>query len=632
MAVGLASGLDSLALAEDALDEAGQIGVLKSDADWVEKQAACRSLRRIGTEKSIPALAALLADEKLSHMARYALESMPYPEVDQALRDALDTAEGLPKAGVISSIGVRRDLEAVSLLAPLLKDPNADVARTTMGALGRIATPKAVKALMDYSNAVPDPMRPALIEGLLAAANRLVEDDKAKQAVSIYQELLESSWPMHARMGAFRGLAYAQPKRAPKRLIDALGGDEPLFRDMAAQLVAETSGAETTMEYASALPTLPAEGQAALLRSLASRGDAAARPAVALAVQSPDEQVKLAAVKALGVLGGKADVATLTGLLASDDAGIADAATASLVAMQGEEIDPAIAAIVPGAAPAVRAQLLELLTNRRAEQAVPLSVKALADADASVREAGLRVLALLGGNAETPAVVAALAKAADTSERAAVEKALTAMCSRGGDAVLPVVLDAMNGSGSESRVVLLRGLARIGGPKALETVLAAIDGDDKEVGDEAVRLLSNWDTLDAAPHLAKLAESKDEMRQVQGLRGYVRLARTEPSVENKTEMLTKATKLAKRPEEKKLVLAAWGTVPTEQSLKALRPHLKNEAVRDEAALAIIAVAAELGKKDEDNKARSIEALRGVVDKCEDKEIRRSAQKTLADLK
>ncbi len=633
MAVLLAGGLDSIASAQDALDEAGQIAVLQSDADWLEKQAACRGLRRIGTEKSIPALAALLADEKLSHMARYALESMQYPEVDQVLRDALGTTEGLPKAGVISSIGVRRDTKAVSLLAPLPGDPNADIARAALGALGRIATPKAVKALMDSAGSVPEPVQPALIEGLLAAAERLVEDGKTKQAVSVYQELFDSSWPMHARMGAFRGLAYAQPEQAPKRLIDALGGDEPLFRDMAAQLVAETSGAETTVEYANALPGLPADGQTALLRGLATRGDAAARPAVAQAAQGSDEQVKLAAVKALGALGGQADVAVLTGLLASDDAGIADAAKASLLAMQGQEIDATIAAIVPSASPAaVRAALLELLTNRRAEQALPLSLEALGDADASVRKAGLRVVAFLGENNDAPAVIAALAKAADASERAAVEKALSAICLRGGDAVLPTVLGAMNGADSESRVVLLRGLARIGGPKALETVLAAIDGDDKEVGDEGVRLLSNWDTFDAAPHLGKLAESKDQLRQVHGLRGYIRLARTEPSIETKTDMLAKATKLAQRDEEKRLVLAAWGTVPTEQSLKTLRPYLKSETIRNEASLAIIAVAAELGKKDQDNKAQCIEILRTVVQKCTDKEIRRSARKTLAGLK
>ena len=42
---------------------------------------------RSGSAASVPALTALLTDEKLSHMARYALERMPCPEAVKAMRD-----------------------------------------------------------------------------------------------------------------------------------------------------------------------------------------------------------------------------------------------------------------------------------------------------------------------------------------------------------------------------------------------------------------------------------------------------------------------------------------------------------------------------------------------------------------
>ncbi|MCK4415439.1 MAG: HEAT repeat domain-containing protein, partial [Candidatus Eisenbacteria sp.] len=75
--------------------------------------------------------------------------------------------------------------------------------------------------------------------------------------------------------------------------------------------------------YAEALSRAPAEAQVALLRGLADRGDPTARPAVAQVLNSTDGPVKLAAVKALGALGGVEDVAALTDLLASDDAELA---------------------------------------------------------------------------------------------------------------------------------------------------------------------------------------------------------------------------------------------------------------------------------------------------------------------
>ncbi len=625
----LACGQVSITLADETLNETALIAVLKSDAGWLEKQAACRDLRRTGTAKSIPVLAALLLDEELSHMVRYALEPMPYPEVDQALRDALAETTGMPKVGVIISIGARRDVHAVALLVPLLKGTEMDVARAAAGALGRIATPEAIKALFDFRSAVPRAVRPALAEGLLTAGQRFVQDGKGHLAAPVYQNLLESSWPMHVRMGAFRGLVYAQPNRAQDRLIKALGGNVPLFRDMAAQIIAETTGADATKLYADALPKLPTDGQAALLRGLADRKDPSARPAVAKAIHSSDKQVKLAAVKALGVIGSAVDVATLAELLVSDDDDIAHAAKAGLTTMQGEGVNSAIAAAVPNVAPASRVHLLELLANRKAEQAVPMAVNSLKDTNVSVRIEALRTLTVLGGEEQAPVVVAALKKAVDSSERAAAEKALGAICSRCGDNMLPVVLDGMNGANLESRIVLLGALGRIGGSKAIKPVLAALNDSNEQINDEAVRVLSNWSTLEAVPYLLELAQSDKLSRHVLGLRGYIRLVRTEPSTKKKTRMLTKAMTLAKRPSEMKLVMAALGTLPTEQSLNMLLLHLDDEEMRNEAASAIVEVAAELGKK---NKTRAVDALRSVIKKCKDEGIRKSARKTLSIFK
>ena len=107
-------------------------------------------------------------------------------------------------------------------LVPLLNDPDIDVARAAARALGRIATPKASKALYDFLNTAPESLRPALAEALLAAGQRLVQDGRRDLAARIYEDLIATRWPMHVRMGAFHGLAYAQPDRAPTRLIDAL--------------------------------------------------------------------------------------------------------------------------------------------------------------------------------------------------------------------------------------------------------------------------------------------------------------------------------------------------------------------------------------------------------------------------
>ncbi|MHC4096805.1 MAG: HEAT repeat domain-containing protein [Planctomycetota bacterium] len=123
------------------------IAVLKSNASHKEKADACRHLAIIGTKKAVAPLAALLVDEKLSHMARYGLEPIPDPAVDKAFRDALGKLKGRPLVGVIGSIGVRRDAKAVPALAKLLHNSGRDVTQAASRALGSIGNTDAAKAL-----------------------------------------------------------------------------------------------------------------------------------------------------------------------------------------------------------------------------------------------------------------------------------------------------------------------------------------------------------------------------------------------------------------------------------------------------------------------------------------------------
>src|ERR1017187_9182810 len=88
-------------------EEQQLIGVLQSNPSAAEKDAACARLKRIGTDLSVPALAALLTDEQLSHSARYALESMPSSKAGQALTEALSKTSGQTKVGLINSLGFR---------------------------------------------------------------------------------------------------------------------------------------------------------------------------------------------------------------------------------------------------------------------------------------------------------------------------------------------------------------------------------------------------------------------------------------------------------------------------------------------------------------------------------------------
>ena len=97
--------------------------------------------------EAIPALVALLPDEKLNLYARFGLEGILDPAVDAALRDAATKLQGRPQIGVINSIGQRRDAGAVELLKDCWHSQDAAVAGAAAGALGRIGTSEAAAVL-----------------------------------------------------------------------------------------------------------------------------------------------------------------------------------------------------------------------------------------------------------------------------------------------------------------------------------------------------------------------------------------------------------------------------------------------------------------------------------------------------
>ena len=619
------------AAAADPAAEAKWIAVLQSAAPWEEKQQACRELRVVGTVNAIPELAALLTDPQLAGYARFALEAMPFPEVDMLLHDALTKASGPQLTGIVITMGARRDAAAAPLIAPLLENDDADLARAAAGALGRIATPESVDALARFRAAAPEALRPAAEEGLLAAAERWITGGRGDQAAPVLEALVDPAAAPNTRMGAFYLLAAAQPDRAPDRLLAALAGNDASLRDMAARIISETKGADLTARYAGALPGLAPEGQIALVRALADRRDPAARPAVVAALDSPENTVRVAALKALAKLGNAGDVPALTALMASEDTDTAATARATLATIEGAEVDAALAAAV-GAAPApVQAKLLDLLLDRRAAQALPSAIEQVRAGDDAVRGAALRTLAVLGTPEHATLLISVLDTAPDNAARAAVENALGSLCARCGDEALPAVINAMGCAKTESRLALLRAAGRAGGAKALGAVVQSLNDPDQAFRDEALRELSEWPTADAAPQLLELAKSDQENRHVLGLRGYIRLTRAATDPAAKAAMLAQAMELTRAPGEKWQVLAAWGTLKTVQSLDTLLPFLQDPQVKNEAGSAIIAVATEVAKAGGDGKTRAVDALKAVVAACDNPAVVENANRILATL-
>jgi HEAT repeat protein len=187
--------------------------VLKTGASRSAKDFVCRQLRTIGTAASVPALAGLLTDKDLSHMARYALERIPEPAAAQVMREALPKVKGTLKVGIIGSLGARRDTASVQALVVLFNDADPAVASAAARALGNIGTSEAGTALGAFVGKAPEKVKPAAVDACLVCAERLLAGGKKAEATLLYKPLTSPQQPKHVRLAATRGLLAVAGKK-----------------------------------------------------------------------------------------------------------------------------------------------------------------------------------------------------------------------------------------------------------------------------------------------------------------------------------------------------------------------------------------------------------------------------------
>jgi HEAT repeat protein len=183
-------------------------GYLGASYSSVARAFVCRELAIIGSAASVPGLAPLLLDDELSVFARQALERIPGPEADKALRDAIAKSKGRTRIGIINSVAVRRDPRSVSVLVQAAsEEPEATAAAAK--ALGEIGTTESAKALEMFRGKGTTTQRLAVADAFLICAERFIASGERAQALKMIEPLTDSSQPAHVRLAASRALSAA---------------------------------------------------------------------------------------------------------------------------------------------------------------------------------------------------------------------------------------------------------------------------------------------------------------------------------------------------------------------------------------------------------------------------------------
>jgi HEAT repeat protein len=614
------------------------ISVLQSDAPPQDKAIPCKQLAIYGTKDAVPALAPLLLDPQLASWARIALEAIPDPAADDALREALGKAQGRLLVGVINSIGVRRDAQAVNGLAAKLKDPDPAVASAAAVALGRIGGAQSAKVLRQSLANAPAAVRPAVAEGcILCAEQYLAESGKADalhEAVQLYDAVRKADIPKQKRMEAIRGAILARQTAGLPLLLEQLQSQDKAYVAIGLRVARELPGREVTEALAVELEKTSPDRQAALLLAVADRKDAAVYPAVLKAAKTGSKPLRLAAIGALEQSGNATCVAVLLEAAVGSDADLTQASKVVLARLPGKDVDAELFARMPQSTDKTRQVLIELASERRIEGALPVIVRWTEDANAGVRGAALDAIGAMGDEKQTTDLAQLLQKTPGAPERGKIEKALLALSGRCGAGCVPRLMPLAQSKDPGLRIIALHALVCVGGSEALVVVKTAINDSDEAVQDEAVRTLSTWasnwpeDEGVAEPLLALVKSGKKMSHQVLGVRGYLEYVQGDKNLkdDDKVAKVKELLTLISRPEEKRLAIAVLGTIPTGSALDLLVSSSADQSVTEESCSAIVNLAPK--KLPAASREQREKALQLVVEKSKNDATKKRAQDAL----
>lgn len=508
---------------------------------WLLKQ-----LEAIGRDECVDAVAKLVGDNdpNLCDSAIRCLANNPAPRATGALVEKLGAAQDAAlKVAILNALGYRADAAATQVVARELGSADGAVAAAAARALGKIATPEAANALAAARQTAKGDVRFRICDALLGCAGALLKAGKPEEAMAIYKELYSKDEARSVRLGALQGILNASGSQAAARVLELLAGDDADARAVAGGHVAALP-AEALKVLAAGLPKLPPAGRVLLLGALAARREKAALPAATEAAKSQDEELKLAGLRALGSLGDASAVPLLIeAALAGGAAG--DTARRSLAAVYGEGVDERLLAAMQAEKDArKRGELIAIIEARGMAAAVPALLQEAMGDDPALRSRAMAALGRLAGPKDVPGMVKALLKAERGRERDEAEKAIARVCQQVPEKEKQAepVLSALAGASEAEKAAVLPLLGRLGGPKVMELVQAALKGGNPEAREAAIRALCNWPDASAAELLLDVFQTAgDKSQRTAALQALVRVTTPQDrSREPKLPVLEKA--------------------------------------------------------------------------------------------
>jgi HEAT repeat protein len=618
------------------------IAVLKSNAGLFEKARACQQLGEFGTEAAVPALASLLGDEHLAAYARSGLEGIGGPTAAAALRDAAGRLEGKLLTGVVNSLGVLRDEQAVPILMRLAQQSESGAAPEAFSALGRIANDAALATLKSALSQGPRDLRPAAAAGCLLSADQRLKSGDLEQARALYNAILTANLSPGLRLAATRGAILASGPKLVSSLIERLRSPDPIVRNAALICIRERPSAELASALNAELRQGKSEVQTQLLAALADCHNEGSFALIEEKAASEDPDLRKSALTVLAKLHDPTTAAFLVkAIVANRSPEELSLAVNGIERIEGSSVDDLIIKELASQTDSgARVRLIRLIDPRAVATANDELLKLASDSDLRVQTASFEALKSRCGAHELPALIALTRDCKDDSVRPAAEAAVYQTCATVGDTGSMAVLKELKQADKpEQKNSWVRVLTSLGYSEALPLIEGLMNDSDQTVASNATEQLGQWPSPAPIDALFKVTETSSipEQRR-EALNSAIRLAQAAAEEHQRPDStivawFDRASKDCNSTAEKRLIISGLGRVSHPVSLRLLSSYLDQPEVHEEAAVAIVQIAPALAKQG--TGAPLEQALEKISTTSKNGQVRDQARKiaqTLSDYK
>ena len=569
------------------------------------KDFFCRLLRIVGTKKSIPVLGEMLSDRETSHMARYALASMPYEEAGQVLHSNLNEVSEPLMAGIIDSLGDIRYQKSVPDLISLLD--RASVANNATRALGLIGTSGVSDQLIPRLSKTTGKAYQVTAQALLRCAENQTRIGNNQEAQKIYKTFISPTKETHFILAGLNGLAKINDPEAISLLTEAIKSENIILANGAAAIITQLSTENIGEKIKDLLETAPPKMQVLLIGAISERGDKSASPTVINLTKSENIDVRLTAIQALANIGDNHSLLPVATIAASTTGHERNLARNTLANIKSDNAQNAIIQLINKTTPEIQSELVRAIAARAESSSLEHLFSFAKSEFSPVRKEAIRGIGILGNTKDLGNLMNLLINPKEDADRTDIESAVVYIFRRIEDNKIKfnALKEVLKSSNSKAKISALSLLGKNPNSESLALIRSTLKSENS-VQLAAINALAKWPNQEPALDLFEIASDKINPNKNSALDAYISIA---SKAKNPTIAYQKAILLDESKNNLKRILAGMGQFGGLDAIEIIEPYLNDEAARDEAALALTNIARRIKST---NGATAINIIKNIL--------------------